>query len=467
MKFIDFNRNNIETHLNQFYQNYDYINSKLNALVYQNQDFEIKDNLALSYIPVVLKDNFNLKGSLTTASSNILVNYRSVYDSTVAKLLKDNGALIIAKSSMDELGMGGTNLNALTGKVNNPYDLNRISGGSSGGSAVVVAADIVPLAIGSDTGDSVRKPAAYNGIVGFKPSYGLISRYGLIPYASSLDHVAYFNTNISDCAKTLEVLAQYDPKDHTSVKIKHPQYSNLTLQQDKIRIAVIKEIMESIENQVIVDKFNQFIKKLDSKLFEVEYVSFDKKLLRALLPTYYIIANAEASANHSNLDGVRFGNTVDGDSLEQMMINTRTNGFSSQVKKRFIIGSYSLHQENQERIFKKAQKVRRLIVEEYKKITDQFDAVLLVAAPSIAPIPSNASEDSIDENMSDNNLIAENHLLLGNFSGYPSITFPFDELDKMPLALNLSAAYLKDDQLLKIARELEKVTGLEGKVTKI
>lgn len=199
------------------------VNEKLNAVVTFCDDEnalkeleKIDKDAPLYGVPVVLKDNVSTKGIRTTASSRILDNYVPVFDATIVTKLKEAGALIVAKASMDELGMGGTNINAYTGKVNNPWDLSRISGGSSGGSAVLVASGLVPLAIGTDTGDSVRKPASYCGVVGVKPTYGRISRYGIIPYASSLDHVGYFTSNIEDAAISLEVLAGRDNKDMTS-----------------------------------------------------------------------------------------------------------------------------------------------------------------------------------------------------------------------------------------------------------
>lgn len=420
---------------------------------------KMDESLPLYGVPIAIKDNFNTKGIRTTASSRILDNYVPIYDATVIKKLKDAGAILFAKTSMDELGMGGTNLNAYTGKVNNPYDVNRISGGSSGGSAALVAEGVVPVAMGTDTGDSIRKPAAYCGIVGFKPTYGRISRYGVIPYASSLDHVGFFTTCIKDAARMLQVCAGRDDHDMTSSYEKIEEYEkNLNSDIRGKKIAILDNVMNSIEDQRIVDNFNEVIEKLEKRGAIVERVSMDETLLQTLLPVYLIIANAEACANHSNLDGVRFGMREEGHDLEEIMINSRTKGFSSAVRKRFVLGSYSLFVENQEKLFRKAQKVRRVIVDEYKKILEQYDCVIASAAPTVAPHP----EDSVGEKMSDTYLVAENFMILGNMSGYPSLTLPSGFVEGLPIGINVTAKAFDEQNLLNICKAIEEETGLEN-----
>lgn len=419
----------------------------------------IEKDAPLYGVPIVLKDNVSTKGILTTASSRILDNYVPVYNAHIVDKLKQAGAVVIAKASMDELGMGGTNKNAYTGKVNNPWDTARISGGSSGGSAVLVAKGIVPLAIGTDTGDSVRKPAAYNGVIGVKPTYGRISRYGIIPYASSLDHVGYFTTAIEDAAIALEVLAGRDDRDMTSSfeEVK-PYAKDLHANIKGKRIAILDNVQNAIEDSEITSNFNDLMKKLESRGAIVEHVRLDDKLMHAILPTYYIIANAEATANHSNLDGIRFGMREDGENVEDVMIHSRTIGFCSYVRKRFVIGSYSLFVENQDKIFRKAQKVRRLIVDELKKTLDNYDIVIASAAPSIAPL----SEDSKDEQLGKDAIVADNHMILGNFSGYPSITIPTGFSKGMPIAVNMSAKPFDEQTLFNIGKAIEEETGLKG-----
>ncbi len=440
-------------------------NEKLNAVVsYCDVDAQLENYTAstdapLYGTPVVLKDNISTKGVRTTASSRILDNYVPFYDATVVKKLRDAGAIFTCKSAMDELGMGGTGLNAYTGKVNNPYDLERITGGSSSGSAALVAAGLSPLAIGTDTGDSVRKPAAYCGIVGVKPTYGRISRYGVIPYASSLDHVGYFTTNIQDAALALEVMAGRDDQDMTSSYEDVAPYASLLKGDLKgKKIGIISNVVDAIVDPRFRPSFDAFTKKLEQQGAILEMVTFDQDLMNALLPTYFIISNAEATANHSNLDGIRFGMREPGADLTEIMINSRTKGFSSEVRKRFVIGSYSLFTENQEKIFRKAQKVRRVIVKALDDALKNYDILLAPAAGTLAPKP----DESFGEDLNNTFMVAENHMLLGNFSGYPSITVPYDVVDTMPVAINLLARAFDEQTMFNVAKGIEDITGLAG-----
>lgn len=460
------NKIDIESRVYEAYEKAKESQERLNAVVTfvdpkdQLEALKEVDEKAPMYgMPVVLKDNVNTKRIRTTASSRILDNYVPVYNAHIVDKLEKAGAIVIAKSSMDELGMGGTNRNAYTGPVHNAWDNTRISGGSSGGSAALVAAGVVPFAIGTDTGDSVRKPAAYNGIIGMKPTYGRISRYGIIPYASSLDHVGYFTTSIKDAAVALEVLAGRDDRDMTSSFEKVEAYSsNLNSDLRGKRIAILDNVQEAIEDEEIRQNFDSLMKKLQARGAVVEHVRMDDQLMNALLPTYYIIANAEATANHSNLDGIRFGMREDGESVEDVMINTRTKGFCSYVRKRFVIGSYSLFVENQDKIFRKAQKVRRLIVNDLKQILDQYDVVIASAAGTIAPLV----DESKDSHLGADNNVAENHMVLGNFSGYPSITVPTGFSKGMPIAINMSAKAFDEQTLFNIGLAIEEETGLKG-----
>lgn len=466
MDFEKARKQSVEERVNHAFEKAKASQEKLNAVVTfvdpkkQLEALKDIDEKAPFYgMPIVLKDNVNTKGIRTTASSRILDNYVPVYNAHIVDKLQAAGAIVIAKASMDELGMGGTNKNAYTGKVNNPWDVNRISGGSSGGSAVLVAEGVVPFAIGTDTGDSVRKPAAYNGVIGVKPTYGRISRYGIIPYASSLDHVGYFTTAVEDAALALEVLAGRDDRDMTSsYKEVEPYAKNLNSDIKGKRIAVFGNVQDAIQNTEIKENFDALMKKLEDRGAIVEKVYLDETLMHAILPVYYIIANAEATANHSNLDGIRFGMREDGESVEDVMINSRTKGLCSYVRKRFVIGSYSLFEENQEKVFRKAQKVRRLIMEEINKVLSEYDVVIANAAPSIAPY-SDASED---EHLSKDITAAENHMVIGNFSGYPSMTLPCGFVEGMPIAVNITAKAFDEQTMFNIAKAVEEETGLKG-----
>lgn len=412
-------------------------------------------------VPVVLKDLVNMKKTITTGSSMILENYESPYDACITEKLKAVGAIMIAKASCDTFGMGGTNMTAATGPVYNPYDLSRMSGGSSGGSAVLVASGVVPMAIGSDTGDSVRKPASFNNIVGFKPSYGRISRYGVIPYASSLDHVGFFTQNVSDAALTLEVLAGRDDRDMTSSYKEVEKYSELLKGDLKAKkIGILKNVLDSIQVAETKDLFNDLCEKLKTAGAEIIEIRLKDELMHAFLPTYYVIANAEATANHSNLDGLRFGVAKAGNNIEEVMTNSRTAGFGPLLRKRFVIGSYALFIENQEKIFRKAQKVRRLIVENLNEALTHVDVLIAPASAQGAPKIGDNSADQLSSEY----LIAENFMALANFAGTPSITIPMGFVKGLPVGVNINAKAFEESKLLDIAYGFEKITGLKDQV---
>ena len=459
------NTENTETRILEAVEKAHEAHEKLNAVVTFIDPAEQIANLeqykegAMYGIPVALKDNVNTKGIRTTASSRILDNYVPIYDATIVKKLREAGAVFIAKASMDELAMGGTNLTAATGPVLNPYDTNCISGGSSGGSAALVAAGVVPMAIGTDTGDSIRKPASFCNIVGFKPTYGRISRYGIIPYSSSLDHVGTFTRTVKDAALSLEVLAGRDDKDMTSSN--RPVENYLAMTKGEVagkKVAVIKNIVDAIDNQETLACLNNVVEGLKAKGAVVDYVEMDQQLLRAVLPTYFLIANCEATANHSNLDGIRFGNRKEADSSEEIMMKTRTEGLGSQARKRFVIGSYGLFAENQERFFRQAQRVRRLICEDVDRVLNEYDVFI---APASAKGATKLNEPAMDQ-MSDAYLIVENHMALGNFTGYPSITVPMGMTGGMPIGVNLTGRAFEEGELLNIAQAIEDVMNKVG-----
>lgn len=407
----------------------------------------------LAGIPIVLKDNVSTQGIRTTASSKILDNYVPVYDATIVQKLKNAGATIVAKTSMDELGMGGTNRNAATGPAHNPWNLDHITGGSSGGSAALTAIEAVPLAIGTDTGDSIRKPAAYCGVVGVKPTYGRISRYGIIPYASSLDTVGFFTQNIADAALALEVLAGRDDHDMTSSFLEVPEYSALlTPRLEGKTIGVLRTVSDHIHNDDLKVAFDKLVEELKAKGVIVKDLYMDEKLMELIAPVYKTIANAEATANHSNLDGLRFGVRVPGASVEEVMSNSRTAGFSSYVRARFVIGSYTLFEENQDRLFRKAQKIRRLIVDAYKKLFEEVEVILTPAGVTTAPLIEESSDVRFGKDQ-----FEEEHMQLANFSGYPSLTMPLGVSHGLPFGINLTAPAFEEQNLFDVAYGIEKI----------
>lgn len=417
-------------------------------------------------IPYACKDNFSTKGILTTGSSNILKNYVPVFESTVTEKLTKAGAINIGKTVLDELALGGTGLNGHNGMVHNPYGLeeNRISGGSSAGSAVAVAAGIVPFAIGSDTGDSVRKPAAFNGIVGFKPTWGRISRYGLFPFAPSLDHVGFFTRNVKDAACVLEAIAGNDPKDMSSSLRPVEKYSdNLMASVKGKKIGVIKEINESLSNKKVKENLDKTLEAIKANGGIVSEFSIDFKLLESILPVYLVISCAEATSNDANLDGVKFGPRAAGETYIESMINTRTEGFSELVKRRFVIGSYALAKENQEKLFIRAQKARRLIVDKVNEILKQCDVLLFPASGDIAP----RKDDHGEERLSSNYLIGENHLAIGNFGGFPSLTLPTGFVDGMPVAVNITGRIFEEQEVLNVSAGIEEILEYKNLIAKV
>lgn len=462
-------RSNVEKNVKEASEKAQALQGKLNTVItFVDTEEQLKDlpeEGLLRGVPIALKDNVNTKGIRTTAGSRILSNYIPIYNAEIADRLKKAGAVTIAKASMDELAMGGTNLSCFTGAAHNPWDTRRMTGGSSGGSAALVAAGVVPMAIGSDTGDSVRKPASYCGVVGVKPTYGRISRYGIIPYASSLDHVGYFTRNIEDACVTLKVLAGRDERDMTSSNREVPDYSAL-LNSDISgkKIAVIKNVLNGISTPEIVSIFNDLADKLRKRGAVVEEYEFDEDLMHAILPTYFIIANCEATSNHSNLDGIRFGVREEGADMAEIMTNSRTKGFGPLIRRRFVIGSYGLFEENQDRIFRKAQKVRRKIVEAMDACLKDYDAIIAPAAGTIAPfIESGTDQDALGED----NVVAENYLAMGNFSGYPSLTQPMGFVDGCPVGVNITCRAFEETEMFDLAKAIEEETGLKDLVAEV
>ncbi len=451
---------NIDEYYHDLFKEAEFQQNRLNAFVTITKDnalnnikdIKINDDEILKGIPGVFKDNFNTKGIKTTASSKMLEDYVPVYNATVVEKLFDKGISLIGKSSMDELAMGGTNKSALTGPVFNPWDSTRIAGGSSGGSAALVGSGVVPFALGSDTGDSIRKPAGFCGIVGFKPTWGRISRFGVIPYASSLDHVGAFTRNVRDMAIVTEALAGHDKRDMTSSTRDVPHYlQELNSDIKGMKIAVLKTISNEIRNVEIKNNFNHVVETFKQLGAIVEEVEIPVYLAKAILPTYTIIANSEATSNHSCLDGIKYGDRQPGSSTDEVMINSRTDGFGAHIKRRFILGNIALATENQERMFRKAQRVRRLIVEEMNKIYDNYDIILTPNGGGIAP----KLDEANDDRLSDEYLILENHLALGNFAGTPSISIPSGFCEGMPIAVNIMGRLFEEQTVFNVAYALE------------
>lgn len=427
------------------------------AIVFASSLIEPEANNPLWGIPFVIKDNMSTKDVPTTGSSNILNGYIPVFDATIVRKLKDAKAVPIGKTTLDELAMGGTGTSGHLGVTHNPYDetKTRLVGGSSCGSAAVTAAGIVPFALASDTGDSTRKPASYAGLVGFKPTWSRISRFGLFPFCPSMDTVGIFARNVKDVAIVAEVLSGRDENDSTSSTKEVEHY---LLEIDKPlkskKIAIIKEIVDSVKDECVLEAFNKTLVAFKKKGFVVNEVSMPTEVLTSLFPTYFVISCAEATSNNANLDGIKFGPLSNGETFEEVMSNARTKGFGELIKRRFIIGSFALMKENKNDLFIRAQKNRRRVVDLVNEILKENDFIYLPAAPSIAP-----KLDEKSDRLSDEYLIADNHLCIGNFAGLPSITLPIGFKENMPFGANLMGRAFDETELLKAAQELENITG--------
>ena len=414
------------------------------------------DNL-LWGIPFAIKDNFSTKDIPTTASSKLLEGYLPPFDAEVYTRLLNKKVIPIAKTTLDELAMGGTGSSGHLGKTYNPWDESktRMIGGSSCGSAAVCASGIVPFSIGSDTGDSVRKPASYSALVGFKPTWGRISRYGLFTFAASLDTVAYFTRNVKDSALLLNVLAGHDIKDTTSSSLPIEEY------KDNKTLTIIKEIYDDLKDKTIKKAFDELIKGLKEKGYKINTVSIGFDLAKAIYSCYYIISSAEATSNNANLDGIKFGVNKEAESYEEMLFKVRTEGFSDRIRRRFVIGSISLLEENQEEIYLRALRCRRVIVDTFNKILESNDAIILPASPTIAPL---FDGDVPKKSFNNDATVSDNYLAFANLGGYPSITLPLGFENDMPFGVNLTSHHFTESKLLKIAQVVENITGLKDLV---
>ena len=449
------------------------VQDKYNAFVTildDAKEVEVNDNL-LSGIPFGVKDNYSTKGVLSTGSSNTLKDYVPFFDATAYLNLKNAGAVMVNKTVMDEFGMGGTGTTGHTGTVLNPWDPTRMCAGSSSGSACAVAAGVYPYALGSDSGDSIRKPAAYCGIVGYKPTYGLISRYGLFAYASSIDHCGVLTRSVRDAAIVVDTMKGKDDKDITSWDSSKMNLKNaLTGDIKGKKLCYVKELCDinnfanpTDELKKHLENFKEKIELIRSKGIIVDEVSIDQKLLNAIAPVYVIIACAEATSNLSNLTGISFGPRGEGSTWEEQVKDYRTKGFSPLIKRRFVIGSYVLQKENQERYFKNAQRVRRLVVDKWKELYKIYDAVIL-------PVGIGAAkhlDGSLDSLINDDNLQAlDEHLQVGNFGGFPSITIPDGFIDGLPVALNITGNCYDDENVLNIAYAIESMMDYKNQIAK-
>ena len=406
----------------------------------------------LNGIPIVHKDLFCTDGVLTTCGSRILDNFVSPYDATVVGKLKEAGAVMLAKTNMDEFAMGSSNENSCFGPVKNPWDDTRVPGGSSGGSAAAVAARLLPGATGTDTGGSIRQPAALTGITGLKPTYGRVSRYGMVAFASSLDQAGTLTRSAEDAAIMLGTMAGFDPRDSTSAEKDVPDYrATLDDKLDGLRIGVPTEFFDDglmPANKTAVEEAIRELEKLGAKISEIHLPN-----LGLSVPTYYVVAPAECSSNLSRFDGVRFGHRAEKyDDLTDMYKKTRGQGFGAEVKRRIMIGTYVLSAGYYDAYYLQAQKVRQLIAADY---AEAFKSVDIIAGPT-TPTPAfklgSKTHDPITMYLNDIYTIG------ANLAGLPGMSVPCGFVDGLPVGLQIVGPHFCEARLLNVAHRYQQVT---------
>lgn len=401
-------------------------------------------------IPIGIKDNLCTKGVKTTCASKMLENFVSPYDATVVEKLEESGIISLGKLNMDEFAMGSSTENSAMKITHNPWNLNKVPGGSSGGSAAAVAANLVPWALGSDTGGSIREPASFCGVVGLKPTYGLVSRYGLVAFASSLDQVGPITKDVRDCAMLLNLIAGHDEKDSTSYDIEKKDYTK-SLEKDikGLKIGVPKEFFGEGINKEVKEKLEEAIEKYKEMGAIVEECSLD--VAQYALATYYIIACAEASSNLGRFDGIRYGyRAKDYTDLNELFVNSRSEAFGDEVKRRIILGTYVLSSGYYDAYYKKAQKVRTFVKKEVDKNFAKYDVLLTPVAPTTAFNIGEKSNNPLEMYLADICTVSI------NIAGVPAISIPCG-VDKsgMPIGMQLIGNRFNEETILNAAYAFE------------
>lgn len=407
-------------------------------------------NSEFAGIPIGIKDNMCTKGVRTTCSSKMLENFIAPYDATVVEKLNDAGMISLGKLNMDEFAMGASTEYSYFKKTCNPWNLNRVPGGSSGGSAAAVAADLVPWALGSDTGGSIRQPASFCGVVGLKPTYGLVSRYGLVAFASSLDQIGPITKDVRDAAMLLNIIAGHDEKDTTSYDIPERDYTKALKTDVKgLKIGIPKEYFGEGINAEVKEKLEEAIETYKKLGAEVEEFSLD--IAEYALATYYIIACAEASSNLGRFDGIRYGyRTENFSNLKELYRNSRSEGFGSEVKRRIILGTYVLSSGYYDAYYKKAQQVRTLVKKEFDKAFEKYDVLLTPTSPTVAFEIGTKSENPLEMYLADICTVSV------NIAGLPGISVPCGvNGENMPIGMQLIGNKFEEEKILNAAYAFE------------
>lgn len=412
----------------------------------------------LGGVPIAIKDNICTKGVKTTCASRMLEDFVPVYNATVIEKLEEAGAIFLGKTNMDEFAMGSSTESSYIKKTKNPWNEENVPGGSSGGSAVVVSADMAYASLGSDTGGSIRQPASYCSVVGLKPTYGLVSRYGLVAFASSLDQIGPFGKTVEDTALMLNVIAGYDKKDTTSVNVEKKDYKKALVNDVKgMVVAVSDNFVNDGINEDVKNSYENAIKKLEELGASIKHINLE--YAKYSLATYYIIATAEASSNLGRYDGIRYGHRAeDFESLEELYKNSRTEGFGEEVKRRIMLGTYVLSSGYYDAYYKRAECVRTLIINEFKKVFEDSDVILIPTAPHTAFKFGEKTKNPLEMYLEDIYTVPV------NIAGLPAISIPggFDK-DGLPIGIQFISSYFEEEKLLNVAYTFEQNTDFKDR----
>lgn len=416
----------------------------------KNIEQKIKNNSGgkLAGMVIAIKDVLAYKDHPLTCSSNILKNFTSLYTSTAVQKLIDQDAIIIGKTNCDEFAMGSSNENSAFGNVLNPVDKTRVPGGSSGGSAVAVAANLCDVSLGTDTGGSIRQPAAFCGVFGLKPTYGRVSRFGLTAFASSFDSIGPFSKNVEDAALVMEVISGKDLNDSTSVEKVIPDFSSSLSKDKKLKIGIPKEYFADGLDEEIKTAILNIVDELKLECYEVKEVSLPKT--EYTIAAYYILTTAEASSNLARFDGARYGyRSSDYKNLKEMYLNSRTEGFGKEVKRRIMLGTYVLSSGYYDAYYRKAQKVRRLIKEDFDNAFQQVDLLITPTTPTAAFKIGEKSDDPLQMYLSDI------YTTSANLAGIPGMNIPIGKnSENLPIGLQILSQQFEEEKIFQLAKKL-------------
>ena len=406
----------------------------------------------MSGIPLAVKDNISTKGILTTAASKMLYNYEPIFDATAVEKVYSNDMIVVGKTNMDEFAMGGSTENSAFKTTKNAWDQTKVPGGSSGGSATAVASNQVLLSLGSDTGGSIRQPASFNGVVGLKPTYGRISRFGLIAFGSSLDQIGPFSQNVEDNALLLNAVSGHDPKDSTSSKVAIPDFTSKIGQDIKgLKIALPKEYLGEGIDPKVKEQVLAAAKQFEKLGATVEEVSLPHS--KYGVAVYYIIASSEASSNLQRFDGIRYGfRAEDAVDLEDIYVKTRSQGFGEEVKRRIMLGTFSLSSGYYDAYFKKAGQVRTLIMQDFQKVFETYDLIIGPTAPSVAYDLDTQGHDPVAMYLADLLTIPV------NLAGLPGISIPAGQVEGLPVGLQIIGKAFDEETIYQAAAAFEATT---------